>query len=134
MTETSILSHLTNSMLVVTLLQYLKGTVWYTRFASALPIADSKVHVVMSGIGAFAAAVGMHGAVKGSSGVGWEIALAIPPLWVLLHSIWDWGQQLALNQLIFAITVQQKKAAPVITEVVTPKVSVTAPLVDAVGH
>lgn len=133
MIETSILSHLTNSALVVYALQYLKGTAWYSRLATNLPMAEEKVHLLMSALGAFGAAVGMHGAVAGSSGAGWAVTLSVPPLWVLLHSLWDWGQQLALNQIIFAIAVQQKAAAPVITQADTPRVSVTSPLEQKEG-
>lgn len=130
MTETSILSHLTNSALVVYALQYLKGTEWYGKLAANLPIADRKVHLLMSALGAFAGAVGMHWAVEGGTDAGWKIAVSIPPLWVVLHGAWDWVQQLALNQLVFAVAVQQKAAAPVMTEAVTPRVSVTTPLVN----
>ena len=126
--EVSLLSHFTNSAMIVYLIQWLKGTPRYQRFAAALPIADGRVHVLMSAIGAFATAVGMHGAVKGTSDDGWVLTLAIPPLWIVLHAIWDWAQQLALNQIVFAIAVQRKEAAPVVTAQVTPKIAVTAPL------
>ena len=130
--EVSLLSHVTNSALVVYALQYFKGTVWYRRFAAALPMAESKVHVLMSAIGAFATAVGMHGAVSGNYGAGWQITLAIPPLWIVLHAFWDWANQMALNQIVFAIAVQQKAAAPVITQEVAPKTTVTVPILATV--
>jgi hypothetical protein len=126
--EVSLLSHVTNSALVVYALQFLKGTQWYQRFARNLPIADTKVHVLMSAAGAFATSVGMHGAVTGTAGDGWKIVLAIPPLWVVLHATWDWAQQMALNQIVFALAVQQHAAAPVVTERVTPALAVTTPL------
>ena len=131
--EVSLLSHVTNSALIVYLLQYLKGTQWYQRFAHWLPMADTKVHVLMSAIGAFCAAVGMHGTVKGDAGAGYMLTLAIPPLWVVLHATWDWAQQMALNQIVFALAVQQHAAAPVVTAQVTPKTALTVPLAD-VGH
>lgn len=131
--ETSVLSHVTNSVLVVYVLQWLKGTATYRRFASALPVADTKVHVLMSALGAAGSALGMHGTAKGSYAEGWTLVLAIPPLWILAHAAWDLGQQMALNQLIFAITVQQKAAAPVATvQTNVPKVSVTVPLEEKV--
>lgn len=126
--EVSLLSHFTNSALVVYLIQWLKGTKPYQRFAAWLPIADDHVHVLMSALGAFLTAIGMHGSVKGASTEGWVITLAIPPLWIVLHAAWDWAQQFALNQLVFAIAVQRKEAAPVVTAQVTPKIAVTAPL------
>lgn len=127
--EVSVLSHVTNAALVVYLLQYLKGTAWYRRCAAWLPIADKNVHVVMSAIGAAATSLGMHGAVTGSVADGWKVALAIPPLWVIAHAAWDWGQQFALNQLTFALAVQQKAAAPVVTVPVGHSdVTVTAPI------
>lgn len=126
--EVSVLSHVTNSIIVVQALQWLKTTTGYQRFAAAMPIADAKVHVLMSAAGAFGAAIGMHGAVAGSSEAGWQMTLSVPPLWLLLHSIWDWAQQFALNQGVFAITVQQKAAAPVVTARMSPDVSVTAPI------
>lgn len=126
--EVSLLSHFTNSAMIVYLIQWLKGTQRYQRFAAWLPIADTHVHVVMSALGAFATAIGMHGTVKGTSDDGWMLTLAIPPLWIVLHASWDWAQQFALNQLVFAITVQQKEAAPVITAQLAPKIAVTAPL------
>ncbi len=57
----------------------------------------------------------MHGAVTGTADAGWQVAVSIPPLGVLCHGIWDWGQQLALNQILFALAVQQKAAAPVVS-------------------
>ena len=133
--EVSLLSHVTNSALVVYALQYLKGTAWYQRFAAWLPIADRRVHVLMSAVGAFAASVGMHGSFIGAGNTvsGWQLtlSLAIPPLWVVLHAVWDWAQQMALNQLIFAIALQQHAAAPVVTAPITqkmPNVTVTTPL------
>lgn len=128
MPEVSLLSHVTNGVLVVYCLQWLKGTARYRRFAAWLPMAEGKVHLLFSMIGAFATAVGMHGAVEGNTVLGWHIMLSIPPLWVLLHAIWDFARQLAVNQIVFAIAVQQKAAAPVVTESVTPTVSVTAPI------
>src|ERR1700689_3815449 len=94
--EVSLLSHLTNSAMIVYLLQYLKGTDWYRRFAAWMPMEEQKVHVLMSFIGAAATGMGMHGAVEGSSVAGWQIALTIPPLWVMLHALWDTAQQMAL--------------------------------------
>ncbi len=128
--ETSVLSHVTNAGLVVFLLQWAKGTQRYQRFAAWLPIADSKVHVAVSALGALGAALGMHGAVTGSVSEGWKLALAIPPLWVVCHAAWDWIQQVVLNQILFAATLQQKAAAPVVSVPVAPhsEVVVTAPL------
>lgn len=130
--EVSTLSHLTNSALVVYGLQYVKGTDWYKRLAIALPMERAKVHVLMSAAGAAATSLGMHGVVVGSVSSGYQLTLAIPPLWVLAHASWDWAQQMALNQIVFALAVQQKEAAPVVTAQVSPHVSVTAPLPDAV--
>ncbi len=128
--EVSVLSHVTNSALVVYSLQYLKGTAWYRRCAAWLPIADKNVHVVMSGLGAFATSIGMHWAVEGTTAKGWQITIAVPALWVILHAIWDWAQQFALNQLLFAITLQEKAAAPVATVPIAQDVTVTAALKD----
>ncbi len=128
--ETSILSHLTNSALVVYALQWAKGTARYQRFAAWVPIADAKVHMLVSMLGAAGAAIGMHGAVTGNASDGWKLALAIPPLWVVCHAAWDTAQQFALNQILFTATVQQKAAAPVVSVPVAPhsEVVVTAPL------
>ncbi len=130
-TEVSLLSHVTNSALVVYGLEWLKGTERYQRLCKAVPIADEKISVVMSGLGAWATAIGMHGAIEGSAALGWHLALTIPPLWVIFHAVWDWGQQFALNQIVFAIAVQQKKAAPVLTVPVAKDVTVTAPIEKA---
>ncbi len=132
--EVSVLSHVTNSALVVYSLQFLKGTQTYRRFAEWMPMAEHRVHVLMSALGALGTAAGMHGAVVGSVGDGWQLTLAIPPLWVIGHAIWDWAQQFALNQLVFAVAVQQHAAAPVLTEQVTPKVAITTPLETAPIH
>lgn len=129
--EVSLLSHLTNSALVVYLLQYLKGTPTYQRFAAWMPMADKKVHVLMSALGAGATSFGMHGAVEGNAALGWHLALTIPPLWMIFHTLWDLAQQLALNQIVFAIAVQQKEAAPVATVPIGLGATVTAPLADA---
>ncbi len=132
--DVTLLSHVTNSALVVYLIQWLKGTARYQRFAAWLPIADNKVHVLMSAIGAFATGLGMHGAVEGSYIEGYHLTLLIPPLWVILHTLWDGAQQMALNQIVFAISVQQKAAAPVLTAPVQgiQPVTVTVPLTDAI--
>lgn len=131
--EISFLSHLANSTLVVYALKWLRGTERYRKFADWMPMADGKVHVLMSAIGAACSSLGMHGAVTGNYGAGWQIALAIPPLWIILHSVWDLAQQLALNQLVFAMAVQEKAAAPVITVPVNSAktVTVTTPLEGA---
>jgi hypothetical protein len=113
--EVSPLSHVTNAALVVYILQYLKRTEWYQRFATALPLANDRVHVGMSALGAFATSVGMHVAVEGNSDAGWHLMLSVPPLWVLAHALWDWAQQMSLNQIVFALAVQRKEAAPVVT-------------------
>ncbi len=133
--EVSVLSHVTNSALVVYTLQFLKGTVLYRRFAAWLPLAESQVHVLMSAIGAGATALGMHGAAQGSSTEGWVITLMIPPVWVVAHAAWDLAQQMALNQIIFAVAVQQKAAAPVMTVPLghpapAAGITVTTPLED----
>ncbi len=89
------------------------------------------VHRIMSLLGASATALGMHGAVEGTSAAGYTLTLMIPPLWVLFHTLWDIGQQFALNQLVFAIGVQEKAAAPVVTvPTPLPEVTVTAPIKD----
>jgi len=126
--EVSLLSHLTNSALIVYLLQYFKRTGWYRRFARWLPMEEQKVHVLMSAVGAFATSIGMHGAAEGSSSIGWTLTLVVPPLWVLFHALWDFMQQMALNQLVFALAVQQHAAAPVVTMPVAHDVTVTAPI------
>ena len=128
--EVSPLSHITNSAVVVYGLQYLKGTERYRRLAAWLPFADEKLHVLTSAIGALATGVGMHWAVTGNYTEGWKWAIVIPPLWVILHATWDWAQQLALQQILFALAVKEKAAAPVVTAQVTRDVSVTAPLGD----
>jgi hypothetical protein len=129
----SALSHLTNSMLVVYALEWLKGTATYRRFAQALPLEMASVHVLMSAIGALATSLGMHGAVQGTTAAGWSLTLTIPPLWILLHAAWEWAQQLALNQIVYALAVQQKQAAPVVTARVSPSLSVTASMPDVVA-
>jgi hypothetical protein len=126
--EVSLLSHVTNSALIVYLLQFLKRTGWYRRFCAWAPMEEQKVHVLMSAIGAWGTSMGMHGAVAGSSVAGWTLTLAIPPLWVIFHALWDFAQQFALNQIVYAMTLQQKEAAPVGTVQVSPAVSVTAPI------
>lgn len=129
MTETSTLSHLTNAAIVVYALQYLKGTASYRHFAAWLPVADEKVHVLMSLVGAVGTGLGMHLATDGSADAGWKLALTVPPLWVMAHAVWDVARQFALNQLTFAIAVQQKAAAPVVTvPTATKDVTITAPL------
>jgi hypothetical protein len=132
MGEVSALDHLTSSAFVVYLVEFIKGTARYRRWIDAAAIPASYVHVFLSAVGAFFTAVGMHLAVQGTSVSGWQITVAVPPLVVLLHATWDWAQQLALNQIVFALAVQQKAAAPVVTQQVTPKVSVTAALPDAI--
>jgi hypothetical protein len=137
MPEVSVLSHLTNSALIVYLLKWLRGTERYRQFAKWMPMAEGKVHVLMSIIGAAATSLGMHGAVTGDYSAGWHIALTIPPLWMILHSAWDVAEQAMLNQVVFAVAVQQKAAAPVVTVPVStskPEVTVTAPLADVTGH
>ncbi len=130
--EVSLLSHFTNSLLVVQAIKWLRGTERYQAFAQWLPMAEGKVHVLMSLLGAAGTALGMHGAVTGTYSAGWSVTLAIPPLWVVLHAVWDVAQQFAANQFTFAIIAQQKAAAPVVTAPVqgAPALKVTVPLQD----
>lgn len=133
--EVSLLSHFTNSLLVVQIIQWLKGTARYRQFAQWMPIAEGKVHVLMSMIGAAASGLGMHGAAEGNAGIGWHLTVVIPPLWVVLHAAWDWAQQLTMNQLTFAVIAQQKAAAPVVTipaPALAPKATVTVPAENVV--
>jgi hypothetical protein len=69
----------------------------------------------------------MHVAVEGNSDAGWHLMLSVPPLWVLAHALWDWAQQMSLNQIVFALAVQRKEAAPVVTTQVSPKASAAEP-------
>lgn len=125
--EVSPLSHITNSMVVVQAIKWLRGTARYQRFAAWMPMAEGKVHALMSAIGALASSVGMHAAMTGNVALGWTITLGIPPLWVVAHALWDWTEQFATNQIVFAIAAQQKAAAPVLTEKIAPGLSVTTP-------
>lgn len=110
----ALISQLTSAAMVVYLLQFLKKTSWYARFATWLPIADAHVHRLVSVMGAFLSAVGVHVAFTGSAAAGWHIAATIPPLTVLLHAAWDWAQQFALNQLTYD-AVAQRAGSPTIT-------------------
>ena len=130
--EGSFYSHLTNSAIVVAMIQWLKGTARYKRFAAWLPIADKKVHIIASMVGAGASSFGIHGAVTGSLLAGGVYSFTLPPLWVMLHAGWDWVSQVFLNWLTYVIAVQQRAAAPVATEQVIPKLAVTQPLAEAV--
>ncbi len=129
--EVSVLSHVTNSALVIWGLEYLKRKAWFQKLLGAVPVSNGKLYVLLSGIGAAIGTLGMHGAVEGNYVEGWKLALTIPPLWVILHAAWDLAQQMTLNQIGFAALVKQKAAAPVMTQAVTPKVSVTVPLETA---
>lgn len=115
MPETSLLSHLSNAALVVIALQYVRSTRLYQRFANWLPIANGKVHVIMAGLGGAATSLGMHGSAQGSVTKGWSILLTIPPLWLVLHAIWDWVNQCAIQWFAFKLAVNERAAAPVIT-------------------
>jgi hypothetical protein len=127
--EVSWYAHFANSVIVVAVLNYLRTTKRYQRFANWLPIANGKVHVLMSGLGAAMTAVGMHGAAEGSAGQGWKIVLMIPPLWVVLHAAWDIIQQMAGNQMIYWLALKSKQIEPVLTTQ-TPIGAVTEPLVQ----
>ena len=96
--EVSLLSHVTNSALIVYLLQFLKRTGWYRRFCAWAPREEQKVHVLMSAIGAWGTSMGMHGTAVGNAGLG------------------------------CALAVEQKSAAPVGTVEIAPHITVTAPL------
>ena len=115
MMEVSLLSHLTNSALVVYGLKWLRGTQKYQKCAAWLPVKDGTVHRLVSLLGASLSAIGMGWAVEGSSDAGYKFTLMIPPLLVLMHTLWGIALQFALNQLLFAIAVQEKAAAPVVT-------------------
>jgi len=43
-----------------------------------MPIADNKVHLIVSALGAYASGLGMHWAVEGNMTAGWQLALTIP--------------------------------------------------------
>ncbi len=129
--EVSWYSHLTNSVLVVTIINWLRGTKQYQQFADWLPVANGKVHVIMSLIGAAGTALGMHGAAEGSVGEGWKLVVMIPPLWVVLHAAWDVVQQAMGNQLVYWVALKAKQIEPMVTAPVHPgatPITVTEPL------
>jgi hypothetical protein len=129
--EVSWYAHVTNSVIVVAILNYLRTTQRYQRFANWVPMANGKVHVMMSGIGAAMTALGMHGAAEGSAGTGFKIVLLIPPLWVVAHAAWDVVQQMAGNQLVYWLALKAKQVEPMVTTPVhrgEAPVTVTKPL------
>ena len=107
MMDGSLISQITSAAMVVYLLQFLKKTAWYPRVAAWLPIADAHVHRLVSLFGAFISAVGVHVAFTGSAAAGWHFAGSIPPIAVLVHSLWDLAQQFALNQLTYDAVAQR---------------------------
>ena len=66
---------------------------------------------VLSGIGAAVSAVGVHTAMVGDMHVGWSMTITIPPLLVFLHAVWDWMNQMALNQLVYSTAVETRTVA-----------------------
>ncbi len=128
--DSQITNHLTSAMLIVYVLKWLRSTKLYQRCVGWLPISNGKIHVIVSGIGAFIAAVGIHGSISGNYSDGWKYAGTIPSLAVMWHMAVDWGTQMAFNQGVFAVAVQEKAAAPVVTVPVSvaPDVTVTAPI------
>jgi hypothetical protein len=121
------ISQLTSAAVVVYLLQFLKKTVWYQRFATRLPIADAHVHRVVSLLGAFISAIGVHIAFTGNAASGWQFAGTIPPLAVVLHSGWDLLQQFALNQLTYDAVAQKAGTAKGVDFLTTTRPSAGAP-------
>lgn len=121
--EGAFISQLTSAAVVVYLLQFLKRTSWYPRFAAWLPMADAHVHRVVSVLGAFVSAVGVHIAFSGNAATGWQFAGTIPPLAVLAHACWDWAQQFALNQLTYDAVAQRAGGLKVGELVTLPQVA-----------
>lgn len=103
----ALISQLTSAAIVVYLLQSLKRTGWYTRLAAWMPMKDEHVHRVVSAVGAFLSAEGVHIAFTGDAVAGWHLSATIPPAMVLLHAFWDWAQQFALNQLTYDAVAQR---------------------------
>jgi hypothetical protein len=107
MMDGAVISQLTSAAIVVYLLQYLKKTAWYPKFAAAVPMDAAHVHRLVSAAGALLSAVGVHIAFTGDVATGWHFAGTIPPLHEIVHSAWDWAQQFALNQLTYDAVLQR---------------------------
>jgi hypothetical protein len=105
--DDGVLDHVTSAAVVVYGLQMLKRTGWYANFAQALPIDDAHVHRFVSAIGALLSGVGIHWAATGNADAGWHLAITIPPLMLLLHAVWDWASQFALQQIAYDLVAQK---------------------------
>lgn len=97
--DSTFLSHLSSAAMVIYALQSLKRMGWYQRFAAWMPVDSAWVHRTVSVMGAFLTSVGLDLAIEGNAGVGWHLALTIPPLMTIGHALLDLGNQFALNQL-----------------------------------
>lgn len=117
-------SHITSAAIVVYGLQMLKNHPWYCRIVNDASLANKWVHRIVSMGGAAISGVGIHAATEGSMTTGWHIAIVIPPLWIVLHALWDLLNQLALQQLIFDGFVKGR-VPPVVSHPAQPHISLT---------
>ncbi len=122
----AIISQLTSAAIVVYLLQWLKKQDWYAKCVTAIPIDDPTVHRLVSALGAFLSAEGVHFAFTGSASAGWHLSATIPPAAVLLHAFWDWAQQFALNQLTYD-AVAQRAGGPKAGVLLTAEPAIVVP-------
>lgn len=115
----AISSQLVSAAMVVYGLNTLKRFGWYQQLVAAIPMDDAHIHRVVSALGAFLSAVGIHIAFTGSAEVGWQFAGTIPPLAVLVHALWDWFQQFVMNQVFYDVVMKQPPAPVVRVELPT---------------
>ncbi len=106
-------SQIVSSLLVVKFLEWLKTTGWYQNFATAMPMNNRRVHQIVSAVGAFISALGIHIAFQGTWHDGWHFAGTIPAGPELVQALWAWAQQFMLNQGIFDIVYKQFPSATV---------------------
>lgn len=99
MNDPTLLSHLTSAAIVVYLIQWLKRASW----VPWLTPETTTLSRIVSAILAAGSAIGLHVAYDSAGGVLTVTGLTVGSL---LHGVWEWLNQFALQQLAYDVAVQ----------------------------
>lgn len=117
--------YLTAAGLVVYAQRWMKTQDAYREFIVAFPGADKWAHRAVAAVGALAAAIGIHWTYTGAWETGWQIHLAIPAGWTLLHGLTDFTKVFVLQQLAYDATRQPPWVSVDTSGVKSPSVVLT---------
>lgn len=97
-----LLSQFTSAAIVVYALQWIKGAGW----CQWLTMETESLNRVVAAIAAAGSAIGIHAAYDTTGGV---LTISGLTLAGVIHGVWHWANQFALQQLAFDAVVKPKK-------------------------